>query len=115
VLDVKAIRENPEHARKALARRGMAESIDELLELDERRRELTARVEQLRAEQNRASKAIGKAQADERTKLIEEVSKVSSAIDRLEPELEEAERRLADALARVPNFPDESAPDGFTE
>jgi seryl-tRNA synthetase len=115
VLDVKAIRENPEHARKALARRGMAESIDELMELDERRRELTARVEQLRAEQNLASKAIGKAQVDERTELIEEVSKVSAAIDRLEPELEEAERRLADALARVPNFPDESAPDGFTE
>jgi seryl-tRNA synthetase len=115
VLDVKAIRENPEHARKALARRGMAESIDELLELDERRRELTARVEQLRADQNRASKAIGKAQADERTRLIEEVSKVSAAIDRLEPELEEAENRLADALARVPNFPDETAPDGFTE
>ena len=115
MLDVKAIRENPGRARKALARRGMGESIDELLELDERRRELTARVEQLRAEQNRASKAIGKAQADERTKLIEEVSKVSVAIDRLEPELEEAEHRLADALARVPNLPDESAPDGFTE
>jgi len=115
VLDVKGIRENPEHARKALARRGMGESIDELLELDERRRELTARVEQLRAEQNRASKAIGKAEADERTKLIEEVSKVSAAIDQVEPELEEAEHRLADALARVPNFPDESAPDGFTE
>ena len=115
MLDVKAIRENPGHARKALARRGMGESIDELLELDERRRELTARVEQLRAEQNRASKAIGNAQADGRTKLIEEVSKVSAAIDRLEPELEEAEHRLADTLARVPNFPDESAPDGFTE
>jgi seryl-tRNA synthetase len=115
VLDVKAIRENPEHARKALARRGMAESIDELLELDERRRELTARVEQLRAEQNRASKAIGKAQTDERTRLIEEVSEVSATIDRLEPELEEAESRLADALARVPNVPDETAPDGFTE
>jgi seryl-tRNA synthetase len=115
VLDVKAIRENPENARKALARRGMAEAVDELLELDERRRELTTRVEQLRAEQNLASKAIGKAQADERTKLIEEVSKVSGEIEQLEPELEEAERRLADALARVPNLPDESAPDGFTE
>jgi seryl-tRNA synthetase len=115
VLDVKAIRENPGHARKALARRGMGESIDELLELDERRRELTARVEQLRAEQNRASKAIGKAHADERTKLIEEVSKVSAAIDQLEPELEEADHRLVDALARVPNFPDASAPDGFAE
>jgi len=115
VLDVKAVRENPEQFRKALARRGMAEAVDELLELDERRRELTARVEQLRAEQNRASKAIGKAQGDERTKLIEEVAKVSAEIERLAPELEEAEKRLGDALARVPNLPDESAPDGFTE
>jgi len=115
VLDIKAIRENPEHFRKALARRGMAEAVDELLALDERRRELTARVEQLRAEQNRMSKAIGKAEGDERKKLIEEVSKVSAEIERLEPELEEAEKLLADALARVPNLPDESAPDGFTE
>ena len=115
MLDVKAVRENPEQFRKALARRGMAEAVDELLELDERRRELTARVEQLRAEQNRASKAIGKAQGDERTKLIEEVAKVSAEIERLAPELEEAEKRLGDALARVPNLPDESAPDGFTE
>ncbi len=115
MLDVKALRENPEHFRKALARRGMAEAVDELLEVDERRRELTVRVEQLRAEQNRASKAIGKAQDDERTRLIEEVSKVSAEIERLEPQLEEAESRLADALARVPNLPDESAPDGFTE
>jgi len=115
VLDVKAIRENPEHARQGLARRGMAEAVDELLGLDERRRELTARVEQLRAEQNRASKAIGKARGDERSRLIEEVSKVSAEIERLDPELEEAEKRLADALARTPNLPDESAPDGFTE
>ncbi len=55
MLDIKAIRENPELFRKALARRGMAEAVDELLALDERRREVTARVEQLRAEQNRAS------------------------------------------------------------
>jgi len=115
VLDVKAIRENPEHARQGLARRGMAEAVDELLGLDERRRELTVRVEQLRAEQNRASKAIGKAEGDERSRLIEEVSKVSREIERLDPELEEAEKRLADALARTPNLPDESAPDGFTE
>jgi seryl-tRNA synthetase len=93
----------------------MADSIDELLRLDERRRELTAKVEALRAEQNRGSKAIGKAQGDERQRLIDEVSKVSAQIEALEPELEEAERQLQDALARVPNVPDESSPDGFTE
>jgi seryl-tRNA synthetase len=115
VLDIKAIREDPDPFRNGLARRGMADSIDELLRLDERRRELTAKVEALRAEQNRGSKAIGKAQGDERQRLIDEVSKVSAQIEALEPELEEAERQLQDALARVPNVPDESSPDGFTE
>jgi seryl-tRNA synthetase len=115
VLDIKAIREDPDPFRNGLARRGMADSIDELLRLDERRRELTAKVEALRAEQNRESKTIGKAQGDERQRLIDEVSKVSAQIEALEPELEEAERQLQDALARVPNVPDESSPDGFTE
>ncbi len=76
---------------------------------------VTATVEELRAEQNRASKAIGKAQGDERAKLIEEVSKVSAGIEESAPLLAEAERELTDALARTPNVPDESAPDGFTE
>jgi seryl-tRNA synthetase len=54
VLDIKAIREDPERFRAGLARRGLGGAVDELLALDERRRSLTARVEELRAEQNRA-------------------------------------------------------------
>ena len=49
--------------------------VDELLAADERRRELTARVEELRAEQNRASKAIGAAEGDEKQRLIAEVGR----------------------------------------
>ena len=60
MLDVRAIREDPEPFRRGLARRNLADAVDELLGLDERRRALTARVEELRAEQNRASKAIGR-------------------------------------------------------
>ncbi|MGH2528696.1 MAG: serine--tRNA ligase [Actinomycetota bacterium] len=115
MLDIKAVRENPELFRTGLARRGMGEAVDELLQLDEGRRELTAKVEELRAEQNRASKAIGKVQGDERARLIEEVSKVSAQIEGLEPQLEEAETLLQNALARVPNVPDASCPDGFTD
>ena len=66
MLDIKAVREDPEAFRRALARRNLGDSVDELLAADERRRQLTARVEELRAEQNRASKAIGKAQGDEK-------------------------------------------------
>ncbi|MGH2591509.1 MAG: hypothetical protein ACRDGW_12030, partial [Actinomycetota bacterium] len=45
VLDLKRVREQPDEARAALARRGAAEALDELLALDERRRELLPRVE----------------------------------------------------------------------
>jgi seryl-tRNA synthetase len=115
VLDIRAVRENPELFRAGLARRGMAEAVDELLALYERRRELTAAVEQLRAEQNRMSKAIGRARDDERERLIQEVSKVSLRIEERAPLLADAERNLNETLARVPNVPDPSAPDGFTE
>jgi seryl-tRNA synthetase len=115
MLDIKLIREDPEPFRQALARRGLAERVDELLAADERRRELTQRVEALRAEQNRASKAIGRASGDEKQALIAEVAKVSKELKELEPELAEAETALTLVLASTPNLPHPSAPDGFTD
>jgi seryl-tRNA synthetase len=115
LLDIKRIREDPDPFRTALARRNLADAVDRLLEADERRRSLTARAEELRAEQNRASKAIGAAKGDEKQKLIDEVAKVSSELKELEPQLAEAEEELNGLLAEIPNVPHESAPDGFTE
>ena len=115
MLDIKAVREDPEPFRRGLARRQMGDAVDELLRLDERRRSLTARVEELRAEQNRASKAIGRAEADEKQTLIAAVSSVSAELKELEPQLTEAEQELSSLLARVPNVPDDDAPDGMTE
>src|SRR5881397_3760645 len=115
MLDVRAIREDPESFRKGLARRNLADAVDELLAADERRRMLTQQVEELRAAQNRASKAIGLAQGQEKHKLIEEVSSVSAQLKKLEPELAAAEAALTDLLARTPNVPHESSPDGWTD
>ncbi len=115
MLDVRAVREDPDRFREGLARRNLADAVDELLELDERRRELTARVEELRATQNRASKAIGGAQGEEKQRLIDEVSQVSATTKELEPELAGVETELSELLARIPNVPHESAPEGFTD
>jgi seryl-tRNA synthetase len=115
MLDVKAIRDDPEPFRAGLARRNLADAVDQILAADERRRSLTAGVEDLRAEQNSASKAIGRAQGDEKQELIAEVGAVSAKLKALEPELEAAEAELADLLARTPNVPHASAPNGFTD
>jgi seryl-tRNA synthetase len=112
MLDIKLIREDPEPFRVALARRGLEGRVDDLLTADEQRRDLTQRVEALRAEQNRASKAIGRAQGDEKQSLIADVAKVSDELKELEPELGEAETALNLLLASTPNVADPSAPDG---
>jgi len=115
VLDIRSIREDPEPFRRGLSRRNLAEAVDELLELDRRRRELTVQVEELRAEQNRAGKAIGKTQGEDKQRLIAEVGEVSTRLKALEPELEQVDGELNDLLARTPNIPHESSPDGFTD
>ena len=115
MLDVRAIREDPEPFRRGLARRNLGDVVDEILSLDQRRRELTSEVESLRADQNRAGKAIGAAEGEEKQRLIEEVGKVSARLKEREPELERADADLADLLAKTPNVPHDSAPDGFTE
>ena len=91
MLDIKAIRDDPEPFRKGLARRNLADAVDALLAADERRRTLISQVEALRTEQNAASKAIGGAQGDEKQQLIEAVGKVSAELKMVEPELEAAE------------------------
>jgi seryl-tRNA synthetase len=115
VLDVRAIREDPDRFRKGLARRNLADAVDLILALDERRRQLTVRVEELRAEQNRSGKAIGRAEGEDKQRLIGEVARVSAEVKELEPQLEQVEAELSDLLARTPNVPHESAPDGFTD
>ncbi len=115
MLDLKAIREDPERFRAGLARRGVADLLEKVIALDGERRGLTVRVDELRAEQNRASKAIGAAEGDDRARLIEEVRNVSEDLSGLEPQLQAVSDELEALMADVPNLPDASAPDGFTD
>jgi seryl-tRNA synthetase len=115
MLDLKAIREDPDTYRAGLARRGVGDRVDELLRLDEERRRLTTRVEELRAEQNRASKAIGAASAEDRPQLIAEVKKVSDELEELEPTLERVATELDSVMAELPNLADASVPIGQSD
>ena len=106
MLDLRSIRENPEPARAALARRGAAEALDELLRLDHRRRELLPEVEERRARQNRASDQIAEAKrsGEDAEPLIAEMRQVSAEVKELEAELAEVEskpRRAHGATSRT--------------
>ena len=114
MLDLRAIREDPGPAREALARRGAAEQLDELLALDARRRELLPEVEGRRAEQNKASDEIAAAKREggDASDVIERMKAVSAELKAMQAELTGVEERR-DALAvLLPNLPHPDAPEG---
>jgi seryl-tRNA synthetase len=115
VIDIRLLREEPDAVRAAYELRGGVEGLDEVIAADERHRKLLAEVEQLRAEQNRASKAIGKANPDDRPAAIAAAKQLSDRLKDLEPELEKAETELESLVARLPNLPHTSVPRGLTE
>jgi seryl-tRNA synthetase len=114
VLDLRSIRENPGPAREALARRGAADDLGRLLELDARRRELLPEVESRRALQNRASDQIAerKRAGDDPSDVIERMKSVSAELKRLSAELEEVESKRDELAATLPNLPHPEAPEG---
>ncbi|HXJ65645.1 MAG TPA: serine--tRNA ligase [Actinomycetota bacterium] len=112
MLDLRALRDDPDAFRAGLARRGAADKLDIVLELDARLRGLKSRVEELRAEQNRASKEIGRAAPEERRAKIDASQAIATQLKELEPQLQEAQDELDGVLLRIPNLPHESVPDG---
>ena len=113
MLDLKLVREEPDRVRAALARRGRADAVDELLELDARRRELLPQVEGERAAQNRAGEAIAEAKRSgaDASEAIEQMRAVKARIDELQSEVEGVEQELDALIGSLPNLPAESAPD----
>ncbi len=117
MLDLKLIRSEPERVRAALARRGAADRIDDLLELDRRRRELLPGIEGARSERKAASERIGEAkkQGLEADEEVARVRDLKAEIETLENELEGIEGELEVLAAALPNIPEDDAPDGMTE
>jgi seryl-tRNA synthetase len=118
MLDLRAIRDDPEPVRRALARRSPAavENLDRALRLDEDRLALLARVEDARAEKNRLSKAVGRAGSDEERRAnIEAVGALSEGLEKLEAELAKATEELREVAVLLPNPPHESVPVGESD
>jgi seryl-tRNA synthetase len=113
VLDLKEIRRDPEPVRAALARRGAADALDELLSLDERRRELLPRLEELRAKQNAANDKIAEAKrsGEDASAAIEEMRGVATEVKGLQAEVGQIEEQLEQLQAGIPNPPHPTAPD----
>jgi seryl-tRNA synthetase len=117
MLDLKLIRSDPERVKAALARRGAAAQVDELLALDARRRELLPRIEGAQAERKTISKQIGEAKqrGEEATEQMTAVAELKQTIESGKAELEQVDADLQRVATALPNLPDPDAPEGMTE
>lgn len=116
MLDIKWIRENPEEAKKRIARRNPAyvADIDAMLQLDRTRRELVYQSDSIKARQNEASKKIPamKKAGEDPSPLFAEMKQLAAQGKEIDGKLKETEEELRTLLLSVPNFPNEDVPLG---
>lgn len=113
MLDIQFIRENPDTIREKSKQKGYDVDIDNLLQLDNERRELLTQVESLRARRNEnAAKMKGGQPAPE---LIEEGKQIKIELAEREGYLKETESRWLEMLKQVPNMPLDDVPVGVSE
>ena len=116
MLDIKFIRENKELINLASQKKHIDFKVEELIEVDEKRRALMSSVEKKRAEQNSASEKIAKAtDPAQRQALIDEMKKVKSDLEKEDESLKELMKSWQNLMLRVPNIPDMSVPDGASD
>jgi seryl-tRNA synthetase len=117
MLDLKLIRSEPERVKAALARRGAADQVDRLLELDARRRALLPEVESAQAERKTLSKQIGerKQAGEDAEELMATVQGLKERIEAGKEELERVDAELGALALDLPNIPDPDAPEGGEE
>ena len=117
MLDIKLIRENPDKINELLKRRNPALSIDEVLVIDEERRKIQTKADELRAKRKAESQKIGqmKKNGENTDEIQEDVRVLGDEIKDLEEKQTELDAKQRDILLHIPNIPDETTPIGASD
>lgn len=118
MLDIKRIREDFEGVKKSVESRGKGDfGIDQVIELDKKRRETLAKVEAMKNQQSTTSKQIPKMKkaGEDTTELMKEMKALSQEIKALDAVVSEVEANLQDALLNIPNTPHPTVPAGVDD
>ncbi len=120
MIDLRRIRNNPEEFKAKMQNRGESfdlSLIDEVVELDQKRRDILVEVEELKNKRNVTSAEIPKLkkQGVDVTETMKEMKALSETIKGHDVELNEIDSRIEYILLRVPNVPHDSVPNGDTD
>jgi len=117
MLDARYVRENVEHVKEALGRRGYEFPLADFLALEERRMSVLKEAEELRNRRNVVSEEIGrlKRQKEDASARLEEMKGVSDRLKDLDEKLKDFEAETRAFMLSIPNIPHESVPVGRDE
>jgi len=118
MIDIKALRENPDVMKENIILRNLDPekyNVDYILELDSERRELQKELDNLRSLRNKISQEIGKKVGQEKENLIKEAKEIKEKIEKIEEEFKNIEKELYQRLWQLPNFLSPKAPRGKDE
>jgi seryl-tRNA synthetase len=116
MLELKFIRENPQVVRTACVNKGEVDNVDNVLRLDEERRQLIQKGESLKNRRNIVSEQIGKLKKEKKdaSAMMAEMKDVADEIKKIDEQLLAVEKDLDGLLLTVPNIPHSSVPVGKT-
>ncbi len=117
MLDPKYLRSDIQQTAEKLARRGYQLDVEGFVQLEEKRKSLQIKTQELQNERNVRSKSIGKAKAagEDIQPLLAEVGKLGDDLDAAKAELSSLLEEIAQLSQGIPNLPDDSAPQGKDE
>ena len=117
MLDPQALRNDIEGVAKALTKRGFTLDIAAIETLEEKRKTIQVKTQELQQQRNSRSKEIGKAKAqgEDIQPLFDEVASLGDDLTNSEEELNKIQNDLNEIVMGIPNIPHESVPEGQTE
>ena len=117
MLDPNLLRNELDLVASKLARRGFKLDVETIRQLEEKRKTLQVETENLQAQRNARSKAIGEAKArgEDISAVREEVNKLGEKLNSAKAELDILLNQIKDIASNIPNVPDDSVPDGKDE
>ncbi|WP_294892452.1 serine--tRNA ligase [uncultured Gilliamella sp.] len=117
MLDPNLLRNELDLVASKLARRGFKLDVETIRQLEEKRKTLQVETENLQAQRNARSKAIGEAKArgEDISTVREEVNKLGEKLNSAKTELDKLLNQIKDISANIPNIPNDAVPDGKDE
>ena len=113
MLDINYIRANRQKVEDAIRNKAYEIDLDEVLKLDDERKSLSQKIDNLRQERNQVSAKMKNGKPDKT--LIEQGKKLKKELSELEPKLSEVEKEYVSKLKTVPNVPEDDVPIGLSE